>query len=610
MPTSISKTLTKTRKLIEQAWKLRFEQQIAEAEFALEEIEGEIEGELEGDLSKLSVELQWEVRLLKVSILRAQGKLSESNRELSEVGVEIFSKTRRAPFQYYFQKASNVFVADEFSVAMEFYLLAESTAPDANLRLSCLMNVLICLENLSLPWAGTLTEIEKIIAKTKKSGLSDPVMRTLTAFRLRSAFRSGDIGSVFKVKISSEMDQANYHRLWMSRLPYLHSKYAMNDEALQKLSRTKSFYLKAYRLKTIALDPRLKDLDSSAPTAQLVDRIYLWTWNWLADPSERNRRLLKEVLEAFDFQSALIKMTFEDYQMLRNALSWISIFQKQLSASIDRYLTRVSVKDCSAFPVFEYEQLWIEHLRLCKYGRNDQSLEEQIESHPLHGSEDLKFQEFAEKWCQDLGRGRQTPTPSKDSIVVDEESFRIVTHKSMILSEPLAKIIIALSDLKVVPFSEILWMCFGLPSYEPEIHQPKIHNLIARMKDVLPESVTIKTKNQMAHFFGPTDAVIKISPSALEKRIFENMASLKLGSSESVRVFERPLHPRAVVERAHGKRVLRRDEFQKIMKLSKATTVRWLQRWIDQGLIRPEGAGPSMRYHVEIADSNRLTRIG
>lgn len=612
LPTSISNANTKSKKTqrlvekaCEQAWQLRFRQQNAEAELALEE--------LEKSLSSVEQELQWEIRLLRVSILRAKGLMSESNRELSEVGAEIFSKTRRAPFQYYFQKAINVFVTDDFSVAMEFFLLAESSAPNANMRLSCLMNVLTCLENLSLPWDGTLSEIEKIISqmkkKTKKAEIPEPVMKQLTAFRLRSAFRSGDIHSVFKVKISGEMDQASYHRLWMSRLPYLSAKYAMSGDALQRLSRTKSFYLKAYRLKTIALDPRLKDLETAAPTAQQVDRIYLWTWNWLTDPSEQNRKLLKEVLEKFDFQSALTKMTFEDYQLLRNALSWISLFQKQISAPIERYLTQVSIRDCNAFPIFEYEQLWIEHLKLCRYGRKDPRLEQRIESHPLHGSADLRFEEFAERWCGELSRARQVPAPSKDSIVVDEESFRIVTHKTMILSEPLSKLLTALSELKVVPFSEILWSCFGTPSYEPEIHQPKIHNLIARMKDLLPESVTIKTKNQTAHFFGPMDAIIRVSPSALEKRIFENSASLKLGSPESVRVFEKPLHPRTIVERSQGKRVLRRDEFQKIMKLSKATTVRWLQRWIDQGLIRPEGAGPSMRYHIEIADSNRLTPI-
>jgi ATP/maltotriose-dependent transcriptional regulator MalT len=163
LPTSISNANTKSKKtqrLIEQAWQLRFQQQNAEAELALEE--------LEKSLNSLGQELQWEIRLLRVSILRAKGQMCESNRELSEVGTEIFSKTRRAPFQYYFQKAINVFVTDDFSVAMEFFLLAESSAPNANMRLSCLMNVLTCLENLSLPWNGTLEEIEKILSQMKK----------------------------------------------------------------------------------------------------------------------------------------------------------------------------------------------------------------------------------------------------------------------------------------------------------------------------------------------------------------------------------------------------------------------------------------------------------
>ncbi len=595
-------------RLIDRAWSLRFSQKIEETESVLREIERGLE------ISKASDgELRWQADLIDVSILRARGHFDRAESRVHEIGERIFARKASAPYQFYLQKALNRYSANDYSVSLEFFLLADSVAASVDDRLVCLMNVLTCLESLNLPWASTLEEIEKLLPEAEKSTLATQVRRQLEAFSLRGAFRAGRIEEVFSFPLEDEVSQAQYHRLWVSRLPYVALSLENEDKLLQKFTLSRSFHQRAYRLKTVLADPRLADGTGPADTPQKVDRVYLWTWNWLADPSERNRKSLSDCLREFDLAAALKTMTYEDFQMLRNALSWIALFQPTQGAWIDDYLDHFNVKDCAPFAIFEYEWLWISHLRRVKAAGAKLPREEMLEAHPLARARGLKIAALAEAWSKEIvaeagDRSRATP----GTLVVDDGTAQIRRGRTTLVSRPLVEVIKRLVAAQTMSFSEALWLGFGIAPYDAAIHAPKIHNLLARLKKLLPAGSTIVTKDQVIYWRGPAKSVRVIMPSPRAKSLFASGGEPSLASAGiSVRrLFERAVHPRHLVEKAGGKRDLSRDEIQELMNTSKASTVRWLQKWQEQGLVKRRGIGRSIRYHIDIADKFRLTSVG
>jgi hypothetical protein len=602
-PSSRARKPGDIRHAIGHAWSLRFQQKNAQAQEVLEVIESWIAS---GSATATQEDV-WQASLIKASLLRSRGLLSKSNKILDELSVEIFAKSSRAPFNYYFQKALNVFASDDFAVALEFFLLAHSVTVDVSEQLLCLMNILTCLENLGLPLDSTLAEMETLLKKKTAKNGHEPVRAQLNAFRLRDLFRNGRIAEIFSTRLSENVDQSHYYRLWVSRLPFVEPGSRFSSTlALEQIARAADLHAKSYRLKTVMADPRIQEplgSDQAVQTAQQVDRIYLWTWFWLTHPSEVNRLLLKEILTSFDFRSALKKMTFEDFQMLQNALSWIALFQKRLAPEIEDYLGHFSVQNFEPLPLFHFESLCIRYLQALSRGQAGTEELRQMTKHPFSNSQNLKLREMTENLRGQIQNpGLSIPVNSK-AVLLDEETHRIFKGRQVIVSESLCKVMGALSDLRVMKFSEILWIGFGIAPYDSGVHQAKIYNLVARIKGILPKSVHLKGKNEMIYWQGPSEAIVKLEQPALSKRLFEHNSDLRLqaaGASLERRVFSRPLHPRAVVQKAGGRQALQREEFQELMSLSKASANRWLNKWIEQGLIRPQGKGRSTIYHIEI----------
>jgi hypothetical protein len=150
---------------------------------------------------------------------------------------------------------------------------------------------------------------------------------------------------------------------------------------------------------------------------------------------------------------------------------------------------------------------------------------------------------------------------------------------------------------------------FGIPDYDSFVHAPKIQNAIARIKELLPQSVSLRTKGGLIYWDGPKDAVIRIVPLPHEVRLIEDLSEVRFVTDTQItKTFERPMHPRVLAERA-GKNELSRDELQDLMRLSKATMVRLIEQWLSQGLLRKQGAGRGTTYLIETVKDSRLTQF-
>lgn len=581
---------------IDTAWELRFARKIRETELELDRIKKKSES------VSFPREIRWQIRLLDVSLHRALGDITSARECIDSIGAELKSETS-IPFQYYLQKALNFFATDQFVEALELFFQASTVAVNDSERFYAKMNALICLDNLHLPSGDILSQLlgltERLDEKTKKS-LAVP-LRHLTGYQLRQSFRNGDFKSVQNAPKSDlpELDQTEYLRLWINELPFIQRDSQIREQGLFSLTQARDLYSKSYRLETLLGDPRFhreSTRDYAIETATQVDRIYLWTWRWLTEPSDNTRHQLKQTLRSFDFTSAIKKMTFEDYQMLSNSLSWIALFQPLMATPIAEYLKRFFIRECEFFPSLKYERLCLEWM---KSGGSETS-RTALQNHPLHCDSNLKIFELVKSWKAQIDAKSNDQFP-EDHLVFNPNSHQIWFGKEQLVSPPLVRVMSHLFKSKVMHFSEALSLGFHIGKFEPDVHVVKIHNLLNRLKKILPRDSRVFAKESVIYWEGDASQIHELSPLPLQHLLFEDAFEL-CKREPPKREFAPSVHPRAVLMKAEGTNIFTRPELQDLLQMSKSSTIRWIEKWHDLGLIYPTGKGRAIRYQIKFSD--------
>jgi hypothetical protein len=582
---------------IQTIWELRFARKIRETEVHLEQLK---------NISKsvsFPPEIKWQIQLLDASLYRAQGNIAKS-RQCIDLLSDDLKDVSQVPFQYYLQKGLNFFALDQFASALELFFQASRYAASDAEAFYAKMNALIALDNLHLPLGDIIAQLTDLTGRLDshaKQVLRAP-LRQLTAFQLRQRFRDGDFSNILaQAKCESEeLDQAEYVKLWINELPYIAHNQTFREQGLTQLAQARELYCQSYRLETLTGDPRFhseQDRDYAIETASQVDRIYLWTWKWLTNPRDSTRHQLRHVLRSFDFSGAIKKMTFEDYQMLSNALSWIALFQPLMATPISEYLKRFFVNSCEFFPVLKFERLCLDWLK-----QGDTSALDAVRSHPLSANPDLKIFALAEVWKQQLESGNVGDFPP-EQLVFNPNTHQIWFAGQQLVSPPLVRVMSYLFKNKVMHFSEALSLGFHIGKYEEDVHVAKIHNLLNRLKKVLPVGSKVFARESIIYWEGPLEKIRELSPLPLQSLLFDNAFEL-CKREPAKREFAPSMHPRAVLLKAKGVDTFTRPELQSLLQMSKSSTIRWIEKWHDLGLVHPSGKGRAIRYQIRFSDDS------
>lgn len=557
------------------------------------------------------LELWTELEMLEVSILRGKGETENARDLLFQCEEKLREDKLPLPFQLYFQKGLNHLKLDEISPALEAFLKAREKAKTAFQILPSSINTLLCLENLGLPFEKVLQEIESNLQTDPSSEEAKKVHKILATFYQRQAFRTGDIASVVRKKpLVTEIKQYEYYQLWVTAMPFVHFHWPERPDIFGNLAVSSSLHLKKYRLKTLSSDERITE-EREIPTMEKIDRIYLWTWRWLQDPSEKNRQLLRETLLNFNYQGALKRMTCEDVQMMRNSFSWICLFQPTVRARFQNFLSLIESQRIPDFPLFQFENLWIQLGTLFKNKnhRDQVRLQKSIQRMPLASIKQLDFKSF----FKSLRPSLIDPHLSKKHLWFDMTSGKISSPSrlpSPLISKPMAGLLHALILKTEMTFDEAMRVAFQIQPYDASVHSPKIHNLITRLRKALPLGVNLQSRDQVLYLFGDLDLVREEKKRGHLIPLFDESDSpggsspgedISFSSKAKLEYLDRWVQPRIVLRKALGKKNLSRHDLQKMTKASKATANRWINIWIAQGLIRKQGVGKSTTYHIEIS---------
>jgi hypothetical protein len=196
-------------------------------------------------------------------------------------------------------------------------------------------------------------------------------------------------------------------------------------------------------------------------------------------------------------------------------------------------------------------------------------------------------------------KNEETTEPKVGDLLVRLDEYSLTTDHERMISEPAAKILCFLKKQTSISFEDALSESFGIRGYDSLVHNPKIYNLIHRLKLFLPLTCSISTKNQRIYFTDDGEHV-RIQQGGTHTRhfpqfyfplqSFEKKQTLQM--QKKVEVDARTQLMRLFEEKPS----LNRQEIQTSLGLSKTTTNRWLSTWLDTGVVRKIGSGKSQAY--------------
>ena len=609
------------RDLLEQAWIRRFEQDLERTHILAAEIRHLLNDAVPGPF-----ELQCELTLLDCSLARADRDNVRAAQLLNSVETEFRHRGIRPTAPLYLQRGLTFLSHSDYSAALEQFLGARAAARNPHEKFWALGNALLCMEFLGLPYEHTLGELQDLAMTLPLNDASLSQIRCLDA---RQLFRLGRIDFLKIENQLQSIQQIHYYRLWVQALPFVSAvqKTAENRTELEKFLRQGHLlYQFPYRART--LQGLWHNDDARVGRwSELTDRLYLWTWRWLKNPEtfpfERLEPLLEQLVEA---GSLLGKLSPEEFQMMRNALGWLGLFDLSSVEPLARALQAHRPTFSADHPLFGFEYQLQNCLRIAR----DHGLEagkqelDHLRHHPLWNQPELKleslaeiFQEPSDKKSEEdfisklrlwISRGRTEKGVSVSIDLTTGEIHTFKPKKSKMISSALAKAIDLLESRPLVPYSEFVRVCFGYYRYDSVVHELKILNLLARAREILPAGFQLGVKSAHVRIIAESGAWKRVrierahshATKLLQSPAWKRLLSRQPDRAEGAHILSVQLKPQLLLRQLQDGQEITRRELERLTGKSRATSNRLIAQWIKSGLLKSVGTAKNTKYQIRL----------
>lgn len=601
---------------IQKIWSLRNSQRIDEAENAYH---------LALQQPALSAETELELMLVQASLLRAKRKIEEAEELLAQSKKKIEAQGLIAPYNYYLQRGLNLYWLGYFPSALEFFVRAQELANSPEETALALGNRCLCLDNLNLPFQKSLAQLQSMKTSLSKDYYANTLFPQIDTFTKRIAFRQGNISAAVQSGIErSPFSQTDYFQLWISQLPYVKAQAAPGK--LAALVEAPHFLWKSYRLETLSLDSRFGNREP-VKISERIDRLYLWLWQWMVAPETLPVQALETCWSSLDPCDICTQTTAEDLVLLKICIRWSRLFDSRWIGPSEDWLKKSLPPKLYIPPLFELEMLVQDFFEAFKQRERAKlrTLASEIANHPCSQISSTCFSDLisgalrqeSETPSALYSLGRRValtlnPRPQKQtskSLTIDPSTSHWQKGSEEGVSKALCQLVLHLQSQKTLSFDEVMELCFSIPSYSEDHHRPKIMNLLTRLRKMLPASLELYTKDERLYSKGDFSKICILQ----RENIITQWALPALFDRPCIEQnqhhMDRWIQPRIVVKQLNGKTSFNRADLQTMLKLSKATTNRLLQRWQNEGFIRSESAGRSIRYHIDTTYFSRLKSI-
>lgn len=598
--------MSNSASLIEKAWVLRtardlegFFEVLMELQKQFPLADFELASAATIKAKKLDFEIWAQICLLQVAFLRSQNLFSRAElifANLEKVGVALHQPL---PPRFFMERGLNALVVSNHFFALENFIKIQD---DRKLGLQARINVLICLEYLHLVYEKAAESFAKDI---KRKTVSASIQNQWDAFKLRHSFRMGDFFAIKKSK-PNKTSQGMYYKSWCLSLPYqnLDTASTKTDDFFAK---TSSLFLASYRLRTLAGLGHPDD-NSVTMVSERIERIYLWTWRWLAAPDGYSLQKVARQIEDLRGEISPHKLGFHDLLLLRNALGWIGLFDSSSESEFHQFLSRYDFgKDRSLDKLLEFEYLVISYFRACRDQDHASATDfrKLMKSTSLWMNPHILFRSLVDASAKDgdrlallrqnLSRLIESRKPKSNAkLVVDLDRFQISKEDgTKIYSEVAARALWLLRSKKSVAPDDFIDFVFSIRPYDSYVHASKINNLLARIRKLMPKNLSFSFRNARVMVEGSWEDVHFLGTYSFENQI-KNLVSFKLKKTPLSKVHKNSEISSELA--SFGSRPFRRSELELKLKKSRATVNRLLEQWIHQGILRTEGRARSTRY--------------
>ncbi len=609
---------------VDQLWLLRWNQEIEACLDALPLLQEIIAKDPKTPADRV---LRIEAKLLIGSLHRSRGKMEEFEKNLLEIEKGEEHSLLRLACHYSFERGIAAYLKEDYIAALEhFVMFRMHNLQDTDLTLS-LMNELFCLENLGFPFDKTLKKLDEVLVRNEKNFWPPfPAIRShRLCFEYRQNFKQGSFEFCERDLKAQEtekrgFDQARFFSIWTSLLPF-HEYHSAESvyQVTHLMAEHPNLFQKGFRVRTLIENAHQVEHEKVRFT-DLADRLYLWTWLWLSDPTvDRATMLLKTLDQVMNtFKNEHVSPM--DYFMTKNAVSWIGLVCPAFEERFRVWIREISGQNIPVtLPLLEFEALIVDYLKQKIRGEDEFSgTLKMIESHSVFQNPSLNLKELLRqvdepgifsKWSKSIltsiqSIAEQEKTPAHSFCVIDPvRSLVIFKNGEQVFSESLVNAFKALKTNPVMAIPDFMKAVFGIQRFDEFIHQPKLFNLIARMKEALKRKITFRVRAGFIHTEGDWERVHIRA---------ENLHSHSLKSSRQWQpVGEESSFLASQIEKTQsipGSRKIEkialsqfekrftRKELHEYLGGSKASMVRRLNELIESGSLVRQGLGKSTVY--------------
>jgi hypothetical protein len=545
-----------------------------------------------------------EILLLNLSFQRSRHEIARAIEIHAAITERLQNHHYTPSFKFYSEKALNHYYQSEFLEALECYRVARATAikeKNISREASAELNALLCLESLEMPRTTSENTLKKLSAQLNRDENAG-FFSQLQSYEIRKLHGQGNLSAIFS-ESEIEAGQAVYLRLYLALLPY--STFHRRLDALEsrrdfgRLMSHEYAFQRSFRVRTLKLNLQPEELHTVSGTF-LIDRIYLWTWSWLIS---NEASLLEKILKCF---TAIQDWSFSpqsssDRLRLQNALRWIALVEPKSKVFTEAALKKIAKPQGQLHHLYHYESTILNALE-------DPHFREEANHHPLALQKDILFRNLlnptagnhALQPLQARIQKKPDTLAAATEIKIDLESFSLRSHRfEEIISEPLALAFSLFTAHDSVSFEEFARTCFGIFRYDQILHQPKIYNLLQRMKSILGGNDLIMTKGGKIYRRGSWPSItlrgqVSMTPLNLWKNI------LSTAESSASPAFTRQLDLLLKTE------VIKAQHFISALNRPRSSTLKMMKDWVNQGVISAQGKGKNTIYTVNQPEKLKL----
>ena len=602
--------LHRARDLLTRAWQFRYAQDIEQTLVLMAEIRHLLGNPSDLFAHQFSDQEGWfeqsaELLLLECSIARADRDSIRAAQILNSVENAFRHKGHRPNTPLYLQRGLTFLSQSDYSAALEQFLGARSCARNPFEKFWALGNSLTCMEYLGLPYEHTWMELQKL---GRTLPLSDAALSQIYAFEGRLSFNEGSLDFLKKKTETKTIQQIHYFKLWVRALPFVTLKNSRKDFE-NFLSHGRLLYLFPYRSRTLQ---GLWHNDDSRITrwSDFSDRLYLWTWQWLQDPEvfpfERLEPLLEQISQA---GSLLGRLSPVDFQKIRNALGWLALFDLDSQESLERILQAHRPTFTTDQPLYAFEYELQHSLRVTRdfsaeTGKIELERVQKFTPPKEFDFESIVFSDNIKQWI--LGsRPKSGVTLFVELTLGEIQVFKTKgkVEKPKIISQAMANAIALLHERPLVSYGEFVRVCFGYYRYDPVIHELKVLNLLARIRDVLPSEfqLGVKAGNVRLSVTGNGWEKVQIqraNPRA--KKLLSSTAwkQLLVRTQSGIQDLPTMMKPQLLLRQLHKGQEVTRKDIEQLTGKSRATSNRLIAEWIKSGMLKPVGNAKNTKYQI------------